>query len=252
MNSVEDLRGKTIYASGKGATPAYALNYILTENGIDPEKDVTIEWKSEHAECLAALMAEDNAIAMLPQPFVTTAQMKSDKIKVRHILRIPRVSAEATDSMRVKLDSLATDIRANKLAFEEAATYMSDDKDTRNNHGLMSFNSEDGRTSKFQMKDLPTEVARKVENMEVGDVSDAFTMVNEKGKNVVAIVKLKNRIPAHRATINEDFQVLKNVVLQKQRAEFLHNWVVKKIKTTYVRMQDRYKNYKYEYEGWVK
>lgn len=97
---------------------------------------------------------------------------------------------------------------------------MSDDKDTRNNHGLMSFNSEDGRTSKFQMKDLPTEVARKVENMEVGDVSDAFTMVNEKGKNVVAIVKLKNRIPAHRATINEDFQVLKNVVLQKQRAEF--------------------------------
>ena len=83
VNSVEDLRGKTIYASGKGATPEYALNYILTENGIDPEKDVTIEWKSEHAECLAALLAEDNAIAMLPQPFVTTAQTKSDKIQVR-------------------------------------------------------------------------------------------------------------------------------------------------------------------------
>ena len=78
IGSVEDLRGKTIYASGKGATPEYALNYILTENGIDPEKDVTIEWKSEHAECLAALMAGDNAIAMLPQPFVTTAQTKSD------------------------------------------------------------------------------------------------------------------------------------------------------------------------------
>ena len=83
VNSVEDLRGKTIYASGKGATPEYALNYILSENGIDPEKDVTIEWKSEHAECLAALLAEDNAIAMLPQPFVTTAQTKSDKIQVR-------------------------------------------------------------------------------------------------------------------------------------------------------------------------
>ena len=83
VSSVEDLRGKTIYASGKGATPEYALNYILSENGIDPEKDVTIEWKSEHAECLAALLAEDNAIAMLPQPFVTTAQTKSDKIQVR-------------------------------------------------------------------------------------------------------------------------------------------------------------------------
>ena len=83
VSSVADLRGRTIYASGKGATPEYALNYILYENGGDPEKDVNIEWKSEHAECLAALLAEENAVAMLPQPFVTTAQMKSDKIKVR-------------------------------------------------------------------------------------------------------------------------------------------------------------------------
>ncbi len=81
VKSVEDLRGKTIYASGKGATPEYSLNYILSENGIDPVNDVNIEWKSEHAECLTALMASDNAIAMLPQPFVTTAQIKSDKIR---------------------------------------------------------------------------------------------------------------------------------------------------------------------------
>lgn len=82
ISNVSDLKGRTIYASGKGATPEYALNYILTQNGIDPEKEVTIEWKSEHAECLSALMAEENAIAMLPQPFVTTAQTKSDKIRV--------------------------------------------------------------------------------------------------------------------------------------------------------------------------
>lgn len=82
VSEIGDLKGKTIYASGKGATPEYALNYILTQNGIDPEKDVAIEWKSEHAECLSALMAEENAIAMLPQPFVTTAQTKSDKIRV--------------------------------------------------------------------------------------------------------------------------------------------------------------------------
>lgn len=80
--SVEDLRGKTIYASGKGATPEYALNYILSENGIDLENDVTIEGKSEHAECLSALLADENAVAMLPQPFVTTAQMKNDKVHV--------------------------------------------------------------------------------------------------------------------------------------------------------------------------
>ena len=177
---------------------------------------------------------------------------RGDKIKVRHILRVPHVSAEATDSMRVRLDSLASDIRKGRVTFEEAAAVASDDKDTRNNHGLMSFNSNDGRTSRFQMKDLPTEVAREVEHMEVGDVSDAFSMINEKGKTVVAIVKLKSRTPAHRATITEDYQVMKNVVLSKQRADFLHQWVVNKIKTTYVRMNDRCKKCKFEYEGWVK
>ena len=82
VKSVEDLRGKTIYASGKGATPEYALNYILSANGIDPAGDVILEWKSEHAECLAAIASSDNGIALLPQPFVTTAQAKNDKIKV--------------------------------------------------------------------------------------------------------------------------------------------------------------------------
>ena len=82
VHSVEDLRGKTIYSSGKGSTPEYALQYMLSQNGIDPETDVTIEWKSEHSECVAALAAEENAIAMLPQPFVTTAQMKNENIRV--------------------------------------------------------------------------------------------------------------------------------------------------------------------------
>jgi NitT/TauT family transport system substrate-binding protein len=82
VSSVEDLRGRTIYASGKGATPEYALNYILSQNGIDPQKDVVIEWKSEHAECVAALATAPNGIAMLPQPFVTTAMTKNPRIRI--------------------------------------------------------------------------------------------------------------------------------------------------------------------------
>ena len=82
VQSAADLKGKTIFASGKGATPEYALDYILRGNGIDPEADVTIEWKSEHAECLNALMAADGGIAMLPQPFVTTAMMKAEGLRV--------------------------------------------------------------------------------------------------------------------------------------------------------------------------
>ena len=82
VQSAADLKGKTIYASGKGSTPEYALNYILTENGIDPAADVTIEWKSEHSECVASLAATENAIAMLPQPFVTTAQTQNENLRV--------------------------------------------------------------------------------------------------------------------------------------------------------------------------
>lgn len=82
VNTVADLRGKTIFSAGKGATPEYALEYVLRANGLDPTADVTIEWKSEHAECVAALAQDATAIAMLPQPFVTTAQAKNDQIRV--------------------------------------------------------------------------------------------------------------------------------------------------------------------------
>ncbi|NMS89257.1 ABC transporter substrate-binding protein [Clostridioides difficile] len=82
INSVSDLKGKTIYASGKGSTPEYALNYILKENGINTSEDVNIEYKSEHTECLAALLNDKNGIALLPEPFVTTALTKSENLRV--------------------------------------------------------------------------------------------------------------------------------------------------------------------------
>ena len=82
VNTIEDLKGRTIYASGKGSTPEYALDWLLTMHGIDPDKDVNIVFKSEHAECLTMLLSEEDAVALLPQPFVTVAQTKSDKIRI--------------------------------------------------------------------------------------------------------------------------------------------------------------------------
>ena len=176
---------------------------------------------------------------------------RGDKIKVRHILRKPRVSQEAIDEGINMLDSLTTEMANGKFTFEEAATYVSDDKDTCSNKGLMFNSTEDGRTSKFRMQDLPTEVARVIEKMKVGDVSPAFTMTNNRGKTVCAVVKLKSRVEGHRATITEDFQVMKDVVLSKRKAEFIHEWVKNKIKNTYISMKSRYKNGDYEYDGWV-
>lgn len=178
---------------------------------------------------------------------------RGDKIKVRHILRKPRVSKEAIDEGIQKLDSLVSDISAGKFSFDEAATFVSDDKDTRSNKGLMArfIPEEQANTSRFAMKELPTEVAKAVEQLKVGEMSPAFTMVNSKGKTVCAVIRLKSRIDGHRATITEDYQVLKDVVLNKRRAEFLHDWVKNKIKDTYVRMKPRYRSGDYEYEGWV-
>ena len=82
VNSVEDLRGRTIYSAGKGATPEYALQYVLSSSGLEVGKDVFIEWKSEHAECVAALNADPDGVAMLPQPFATTAMMSNPDIRI--------------------------------------------------------------------------------------------------------------------------------------------------------------------------
>jgi peptidyl-prolyl cis-trans isomerase SurA len=177
---------------------------------------------------------------------------RGDKVNVRHILRKPVVSEKAIEGALLRLDSLAEDIRAGKGTFEEAVPYVSDDKDTRSNHGLMANTSETGRTSKFRMQDLPQEVARVVDTMKVGEVSKAFRMVNARGKTVCALIKLKSRVEAHKAVVTEDFQIMKDVVLNKLREEKLRQWIINKIKTTYVRINDNYRNCDFEYQGWIR
>lgn len=143
---------------------------------------------------------------------------RGDKIKVRHILLKPHVSDEAITKSILRLDSIADDIRANKFTFDAASTFISDDKDTKNNHGLMFNSSQVGRTSKFKMEDLPAEIAKVVDTLKVGEVSSAFKMINTKGKDVCVIAKLKSRIPGHKASMTEDFQTLKDVVLNKKKS----------------------------------
>ena len=176
---------------------------------------------------------------------------RGEKIKCRHILRKPHIEKAAIDKAILTLDSIGAEINKKSFSFEEAATFCSDDKDTRNNKGLMANVTMNGRTSKFEMKDLPTEVARAVEQLKPGEISPAFQMTNQRGQTVCAIIKLVSRTDGHRATITEDFQVMRDIVLEKERKKFLDEWVRNKIKETYVRMKDRYKTGTYEYDGWV-
>ena len=178
-------------------------------------------------------------------------EKRGDGIKVRHILLKPHVPEEALMAGTARLDSIADDIRNGKFTFEEAASVLSQDKDTRNNHGLLP--NPQTNTSKFEMQELPPEIAKVVDKMKVGEISEAFTMIPQKtGKEECVIVKLKSRINGHKATISEDYQNLKEIVLEKRRDEMLDKWIREKQKHTYVRINENWKNCTFKYPGWIK
>ena len=180
-------------------------------------------------------------------------EKRGDRINTRHILLKPEVEEKDLEASLLRLDSIAKDIRNAKFSFDEAATFISQDKDTRNNHGLMA-NPNSG-TARFEMQELAQvsqEVAKTVEGLNVGEISEPFTMINNKGKEICAIVKLKARIDGHKATITEDYQRLKAIVQSKLGEEKLQKWIVDKQKSTYVRINENWVKCDFKYPGWVR
>ena len=181
---------------------------------------------------------------------------RGDKVKCRHILKRPEVAQADIDSALIVLDSITADIKSEKISFENAVRYASDDKDTRNNHGILSNNKDTGETTtRFEMSELSAlspELARTVERLEVGEISKPFTMINTKGKTVCAIARLKSRTLTHRASITEDFQVMKGIVEDKKGEEVILNWIKEKQRNTYIRVNPDWRDCDFEYEGWIK
>ena len=182
-------------------------------------------------------------------------EKRGDRIRYRHILIKPRIDEEEFDTEIHRLDTLANDIRKGKVTFDEAAAWVSQDKKTRNNHGLLA--NPQSTTSRFEMQQLAgmvsQELAKVVENMQIGEISKPFRMVMvESGKEVCAIVKLKNRIDGHKATISEDYQRLKDIVTQKRSEEKLQKWILEKQKKTYVRINPNWRKCDFKYPGWIK
>jgi len=187
-------------------------------------------------------------------------EKRGDRINVRHILLRPHVTAEEITAAKLKLDSVRNDIVAGKFAFEEGAFYISSDKDTRNNKGLMvnnpdpnSMNSgERAGTSRFEMSELPPEIAKVVDTMTVSGISKPFTMISSKtGKEVAVIVKLKSRVDGHKASLSDDFQTLKAMVESEKRNQIINDWIAKKQKETYIRINENWKNCDFEKDGWI-
>lgn len=176
-------------------------------------------------------------------------EKRGDRINARHILRKPEIPAENINSSLERLDSIATDIRNGELTFEDAVM-LSADKNTRRNFGLMS--NEMTLSPRFELQELPQEVARAVYSMKVGEISAPFVMVDKKGKEICAIVKLKNRIEGHKATPTEDFQTVKDVIIAKMKEEKMKEWIKEKQRTTYVRINGDWCDCEFQYPGWGK
>lgn len=177
-------------------------------------------------------------------------EKRGDRINVRHILLKPKVAEKDLTEAVNRMDSLRSDILDKKFTFEDAV-FFSQDKTTRNNKGHM-VNENTGST-RFQMSELPQEVAKRVADMEPGDISEPFIMTDPKTNHeIVAMVKLTSRIPGHKANISDDFQLVKSMYENSRRQEILDDWLANKIKNTYIRIEDGWRNCDFKNKGWIK
>lgn len=178
-------------------------------------------------------------------------EKKGDRVNTRHILIRPKVAEKDLNDARLRLDSIRADILDEKFTFEEAAGVLSQDKDTRNNHGLMT--NQNTGTSQFEMSQLPAEIARAVADLKPGQVSKAFVMKHPSNSaDIVCIAKLKSRTDAHRANMSNDYQLIREMAINAERERILKEWVDKKIATTYIRVEQGWNDCPDWRHNWLK
>ena len=178
-------------------------------------------------------------------------EKRGDRINARHILLRPKVAEKDLTEALTRLDSVRVDIvDRNLLKFEDAVRLISQDKDTRFSNGVM-VNAENG-TTRFQMSELPQEIAKAVSTMQPGDISQPFIMRDPKrDREIVAIVKLTSRLDSHQANLADDYQTIKDMYENAQREEIINKWLENKIKDTYVRIEEGWRGCDFKHKGWM-
>lgn len=177
-------------------------------------------------------------------------ERKNDQVNCRHILLIPKIGIKEKQEASSKLDSIATEIRNNNISFAQAVLEFSEDENTRQNEGIM-INAQNG-TTKFQLQDLPSDIARTVYSMKEGEISAPFIYKNESGKEMACIIRLKSRIKAHKANPQDDYQTLKDLVAATKSQKLIEQWIKEKQQETYILISPEYKDCDFHYPGWIK
>ena len=177
-------------------------------------------------------------------------EKKGERINCRHILLRPRISATDKVNAIQRLDSIRNLVVADSMQFEQAVILFSEDKNTVMNAGLM-INPTTG-SSRFEYQDLAPEIAKQIYSMNEGDVSQPFVMMDQaKNREVCAIVQLRKKTDVHRANLSDDFQTIKAMLEDKLGQELIHDWILKKQKTTFVQIDPEWQGCDFEYPGWI-
>ena len=177
-------------------------------------------------------------------------ERKGERINCRHILLRPRISATDKVNAIERLDSIRQQILMDSLQFEQAVIQFSEDKNTVMNAGLM-INPNTG-SSRFEYQDLAPEIAKQIYSLQEGEISQPFVMMDQtKNREVCAIVRLKKKTDIHRANLTDDFQAIKSMLEAKLSAELLHDWILKKQKTTFIQIDPEWQGCDFEYPGWI-
>ena len=177
-------------------------------------------------------------------------EKKGERINCRHILLRPRISASDKVKAIERLDSISKEIKAGNIQFEQAVQQFSEDKNTVMNAGLMINPNTGG--SRFEYQDLASEIAKQIYSMNEGDVSQPFVMMDQqKNREVCAIVRLKKKTDVHRANLTDDFQTIKSMLEQQLSRDYIHEWILKKQKSTYVQIDPEWRNCDFEFPNWI-
>jgi len=177
---------------------------------------------------------------------------KGEMVNTRHILIRPQVKPDQAGKAFAKLDSLANLIRKDSLKFEDAALRFSTHSDSRINGGkLVSPNPAD-RVSWLTLEELNTEMYMKVRELKIGEISDPFRTTDDDNNPVFRIVKIENEIPAHKANLKDDYQILYEAAMMDKRQDMYEKWINNKLEKTYIRISEEYKSCDFLKKGWIK
>ncbi len=184
---------------------------------------------------------------------IQLTERRGQRIKIRHILMQPEVSTISVVKAKTTLDSIATQIRIDSLTFKEAAAMFSDDEDTKKNGGLL-INPYTG-TSKFtpqQIKQIDQATGFVIRRLKVGEISEPYQATDMSGKMVFKIAMLKSKTQPHVANLDDDYQRIQDLALENKKQNTVNDWVKDKQKSTYVRIDESYKNCNFSFKGWIK